>query len=155
MVRDYVEELYEPTAAHADAARPPTARARARALAAWKARVVAAWPGVHVDGVEADDGPAELGSERAVAVDGRLGALAPDDVEVQLLHGPVGQGDELAAARRSSTLDPRRRPPTTATSATRADFRCERGRPLRLHRAGRARPPDLVTPVELGRVAWA
>ena len=49
MVRDYVTELYEPTAARADALDAEDGR-RARELAAWKARVLAAWSGVKVEG---------------------------------------------------------------------------------------------------------
>ena len=48
-----------------------------------------------------------------------LGDLSPDDVDVQLLHGPVGQNDELARPR--DGLDaPRRRRRRRTTPATRA-----------------------------------
>ena len=94
MVRDYVQEYYEPAAAATDVALADHA-ARGRALAAWRARVVAAWPGVKVTGVEADSGPAVLGEERQVAVTVDLGSLEPGDVAVQVLHGPVGAADEI------------------------------------------------------------
>src|SRR5205807_8961407 len=48
MVRDYVETMYEPIATRADAM-TGTGYARARALAAWKDRVVSAWGDVHAD----------------------------------------------------------------------------------------------------------
>jgi glycogen phosphorylase len=94
MVRDYVEDLYEPTARRADAL-AADGGARARDLAAWKQRVRDAWHMVHVEWVEADTAVAELGAARAVEAAVALGDLSPDDVDVQLLHGPVGQGDEL------------------------------------------------------------
>src|SRR5918995_4629118 len=94
MVSDYVEQLYEPTAARADAL-AGDGFARARALAAWKRRVREAWHGVHVDRVEGDMTSADLGGSRTVEAVVALGTLAPDDVDVQLVHGPVGQADEL------------------------------------------------------------
>jgi starch phosphorylase len=94
MVQDYVRDLYEPTAARADAL-SADGHARASALAAWKADVRAGWKAVHVDGVESDDDAADLGMDRVVRATVSLGGLGPDDVEVQLLHGPVGQADEL------------------------------------------------------------
>src|SRR5690606_10883792 len=124
MVGDYVERLYEPTAAHADALTADGC-ARAVALARWKEHVVDEWHGVHVDRVEAvdetgggDSGDteeaaghagapaggqlvddavaiAELGGRRTVSAIVALGGLTSDDVDVQLLHGPAGAGEEL------------------------------------------------------------
>ncbi|MFC0846017.1 alpha-glucan family phosphorylase [Streptomyces noboritoensis] len=100
MVREYVERLYTPAArAHRDLG-PDTARE----LAAWKARVRAAWPQVAVDHVEAvaataPNGHAELGSTLALRVRAGLGGLQPDDVEVQAVAGRVDAADTLAEAR--------------------------------------------------------
>ncbi|WP_190109882.1 alpha-glucan family phosphorylase [Streptomyces cinnamoneus] len=96
MVREYVERLYGP-AAEAQRALDPTA---ARELAAWKARVRAAWPAVAVDHVEAvSDGPlngtAELGSTVSLRVSVTLGELEPSDVEVQAVAGRVDEADRL------------------------------------------------------------
>ncbi len=73
MVRDYVQDYYEPAASATDAALADGA-ARGRSLAAWRTRVVGAWSGVKVAAVEAESGPATLGEERAVAVTVDLGA---------------------------------------------------------------------------------
>ncbi|MFD9484050.1 alpha-glucan family phosphorylase [Streptomyces sp. NPDC059991] len=100
MVREYVERLYAPAAhAHRDLG-PDTARE----LAAWKARVRAAWPQVTVDHVEAvaataPNGHAELGSTLSLRVRAGLGGLQPDDVEVQAVAGRVDAADTLAEAR--------------------------------------------------------
>jgi glycogen phosphorylase len=94
MLRDYVLDLYEPTAAHADSL-TAGGHARARALAAWKERVAAAWPSVAVRSIESTDGVAELGATRTVTAIVALGRLTQDDIAVQLLHGPVGPNDEL------------------------------------------------------------
>ncbi|MFD6416398.1 alpha-glucan family phosphorylase [Streptomyces sp. NPDC060194] len=95
MVREYVERLYTP-AAHAH--RALTADA-ARELAVWKSRVHAAWPQVVVDHIEAAapaEGAAELGATLSLHVRVSLGALQPDDVDVQAVAGRVDAQDHLA-----------------------------------------------------------
>ncbi len=152
MVRDYVETLYEPTAAHADRLAADDFKP-AHELQEWKARVLAGWDDVEILSVETDVSVASLGADRSIDVEVTLGTLSADDVEVQLLHGPVGQNDELEHP--------------TITAMTAAGDGHEGT--LRYHgmftcgRAGRygftvrvvPRHPDLITPVELGRVAWA
>ncbi|MCF4140402.1 glycosyltransferase family 1 protein [Streptomyces sp. Tue 6430] len=93
MVREYVERLYVP-AARAHRALDPDA---ARDLAAWKAKVRAAWPAVTVDHVEtsAATPTAELGTTLALRVRLRLGDLTPDDVEVQAVSGRVDAEDRI------------------------------------------------------------
>ncbi|WP_406092408.1 alpha-glucan family phosphorylase [Streptomyces sp. NBC_01013] len=100
MVREYVERLYAP-AAQARRSMDPAA---ARELAGWKARVRAAWPRVAVDHVEAvtpteAGGSAELGSTLALRVRITLGALGPDDVEVQAVAGRVDSADAISDAQ--------------------------------------------------------
>ncbi|MFF9063613.1 glycosyltransferase family 1 protein [Streptomyces sp. NPDC014882] len=96
MVREYVERLYVP-AARAHRALDPDA---ARDLAAWKAKVRAAWPAVTVDHVEtsAVTPTAELGTTLALRVRLRLGDLTPDDVEVQAVSGRVDAEDRITDA---------------------------------------------------------
>jgi len=152
MVADYVELLYEPTAARTNTL-SANGLARARSLASWKQRVAEAWHGVHVDRVEGDGAAAELGGSRTVEAVVSLGTLPADDVDVQLVHGPVGQGDELTE-RTSASMHP-----AGAADEDHAryvgSFYCER--------AGRygftvrivPRHPDLVGSSELGLAAWA
>ncbi len=96
MVREYVERLYLPAAA---AERTITAddAAPARALAAWVARVRAAWPEVHVAHVESGgvDASPHVGEELRVRAFVELGDLTPDDVAVELVHGRPRAGEEL------------------------------------------------------------
>lgn len=93
MVREYVERLYTPAAQAHRALDPDTARD----LAAWKAKVRAAWPAVTVDHVEtsAATPTAELGTTLALRVRLRLGDLTPDDVEVQAVSGRVDAEDRI------------------------------------------------------------
>ncbi len=102
MVSEYVERLY------ADAARSFRAIAAdgyapARELAAWKARVRAAWSGVSVVHVETNDlvQVPQVGDELHVTARIALGALAASDVAVELVSGRAGDGDELRDAVRT------------------------------------------------------
>ncbi|WP_353510619.1 alpha-glucan family phosphorylase [Intrasporangium sp.] len=96
MVQDYTEQLYSPAAAAGRALNGPDFEG-ARELAAYKARVRAAWPSVRVDHVEPSglsDSP-QIGDALHVSAYVDLGGLSPDDVEVQLVHGRVSDADEL------------------------------------------------------------
>jgi glycogen phosphorylase len=152
MVRDYTTELYEPAARHADALGADGC-ARAKALAAWKAKVHAAWHGVHVDAAELEDEVTDLGTERVVEAVVSLGDLTPQDVEVQLVHGPVGQNDELAEpvmvpmAHTADTGDGHAR--------YRGSFTCERAGRYGVTVRITPSHPDVATPLSLGRIAWA
>ena len=98
MVRDYVVDLYTPSAESSKAVSADSF-AGARRLAEWKARVRAAWPGVHVDHVEssgASDTP-EIGSTIPLRAFIRLGSLSPDDVDVQVVYGRVDDADQLTS----------------------------------------------------------
>ncbi len=152
MVREYVERLYEPAAAGADAMVADDAR-QARDLARWKHAVAEAWPDVAVQAVHADTASAELGVRRDVRVEVDLGRLQPQDVEVQLVHGPVGQGDELVTPAVVPLACTDR--PDGGPAVYEGSFHCERNgrygftvRVLPSH-------PGLSAPVELGRIAWA
>ncbi|MFF4804692.1 glycosyltransferase family 1 protein [Streptomyces sp. NPDC001351] len=150
MVREYVERLYAP-AAHAHRAMDPGS---ARELAAWKARVRAAWHGVTVDHVEtsAATATAELGSTLGLRVRVGLGELGPDDVEVQVVSGRVDPEDRIADA---TTV------PLKPAGGPDADGRWSYEGPLSLDRTGpygytvRILPSHrlLASAVELGLMA--
>lgn len=93
MVQDYVTKLYGPAA---ESTSLVTEGTTAKELAAWKSRVRAAWPRVHVEHVEvhADDTIA-VGQEITFACLVQLGSLDADDVEVQLVAGDCDASDEL------------------------------------------------------------
>ncbi|HEY5821746.1 MAG TPA: alpha-glucan family phosphorylase [Propionibacteriaceae bacterium] len=98
MVRDYVTTLYAPAAASTHSV--DEAEGGAAALAGWKSRVRAAWSDVAVDHVESLDGDqVEVGAKIHVSALVRLGALSPNDVEVQLVTGKVDGDDQLREPR--------------------------------------------------------
>ena len=152
MVRDYTEQLYEPTAAQGDLLSTDDHK-RARSLAAWKQTIAAGWSKVHVDHVELDSAVADLGAERSVEAVVSLGDLSPADVQVQLIHGPSGQGQELASTAVVSMLP----------AGTAADGHLRYTGTFTCTQAGRygvtirvvPAHEDLVVPAELGRIAWA
>jgi starch phosphorylase len=154
MVRDYVANLYEPAAAGADVMHA-AGNERAKALAAWKQRVIAGWSAVSVAEVTSDSLAIDLGNDRAVTAEVVLGKLGPDDVDVQLVHGAVGPADELTdPSIQTMTLrdDGSQR---SGTHCYKGSFTCDRagryGFTVRVVPAH----PDLSTFAELGRVAWA
>jgi starch phosphorylase len=155
MVRDYVREMYEPTAIQNDSLAADR-YSRAKVLAAWKKRVIGAWPEVKVVDVESDDvqGKVDLGAERQVTVAVELGSLTPDDVAVELLHGPVAGGDEMTDTK-VVRLELASDHAGGGVVRYSGKFTCDRagrhGYTVRLVPAH----PDLVSSVELGSVAWA
>ncbi|MFE6224269.1 MULTISPECIES: alpha-glucan family phosphorylase [unclassified Streptomyces] len=152
MVQEYVERLYVPAAAARRALTPD----RARELAAWKARVRAAWPGVSVDHVEigddlAEDG-AELGATPAVRVRVALGGLTPDDVEVQAVTGRVDADDTLGATR-TVTLKPAGGPDLEGRQPYAGTLELDRTGPFGCTVRVLPAHPRLAHPAELGLVA--
>jgi starch phosphorylase len=152
MVRDYTQRLYEPTALHADRLAADECKP-ARELAAWKQRVRSAWEGVDILSVETDVSVVSLGTDRSVEAEVALGSLHEDDVQVQLVHGPVGQHDEIEHPT-IATMTPvgdngsgglRYRGTFSCSTAGRYGFTV---RVVPSH-------VDLINSVELGRVAWA
>ncbi len=94
MVRDYVEQLYRPAA---QASRSLNADFDgAVSLADWKEQVRAAWPHVRVGHVETTTADTfERGQTLRLHAFVTLGPLTPDDVDVQVVHGPVDDADTL------------------------------------------------------------
>jgi starch phosphorylase len=102
MVRDYVEQLYVPAAGAARSINETFNGAQE--LAEFKARIRAGWDQVHIDHVDSagvSESP-EVGGALDLKVFVSLGALSPDDVEVQVVHGRVKGEDNLVAPSVSS-----------------------------------------------------
>ncbi len=94
MVREYVSTLYVPAAV---ASRRLAADdfGPARELAAWKKRVVAAWPQVRIEHVESEAAGQALGSALMLRVLVALGELTEDDVMVEVVYGRPDDEDEI------------------------------------------------------------
>ncbi len=94
MVREYVSTLYVPAAV---ASRRLVADdfGPAGELAAWKKRVVAAWPQVRIEHVESEAAGQALGSALVLRVLVALGELTEDDVTVEVVYGRPDDEDEI------------------------------------------------------------
>jgi starch phosphorylase len=155
MVRDYTRQMYEPMAKRADVL-SANGYARAKALAAWKVRVFAAWEMVAVLSVDVDSEAlvTDLGATRQATAEVSLGDLEPSEVAVELLHGPVRAADEIEDWQ---TVPMELEGPGSSAGTTlwRGSFVCDvagrHGFTVRVVPSN----PDLPVPVEMGCVAWA
>jgi starch phosphorylase len=97
MVREYVSELYVP-AALASRTLDAGEFGPAKELAAWKKRVVQAWPQLRIEHVESESDASgqRLGSALVVRASVALGELTPDDVTVEVVYGHPDDDDEIA-----------------------------------------------------------
>jgi starch phosphorylase len=100
MVREYVSSLYVPaTVASRNLGGAEDGFGPARKLAAWKKRVVQAWPQVRIEHVESETSSGStgqrLGSALVVRVSVALGELTPDDVTVEVVYGRPDDDDEI------------------------------------------------------------
>ncbi len=96
MVREYVTALYVPAAASSRALTDADGFGPARELAAWKKRVIDAWPQVRIEHVESEAAAGQrLGSALAMRVSVALGELSRDDVTVEVVYGRPDEDDEI------------------------------------------------------------
>ncbi|MGX5773062.1 alpha-glucan family phosphorylase [Microbacterium trichothecenolyticum] len=155
MVRDYVERLYVPAAAH-DVALRANEFLEAREVAAFVGRVREAWNRVSIASVDSSGIPqqAQAGDTLEVRADVRLDGLSPDDVAVELLYGTTNEDDALSRDHSVYRLSPGASAADGATvfsgtlplSVTGTFGYTVRVRPAHAH---------LVSPVELGLVTYA
>jgi len=99
MVQEYTERCYWPSSQRFGTLTADHMH-QARALADWRRRVAQLWQGVRVEAVEANGAdPLQVGGQLDVKARVHLGAMAPEDVEVQLFHGVVDSLGEIPAPR--------------------------------------------------------
>jgi starch phosphorylase len=155
MVRDYVQRLYVPAAAH-DAALRADGFAEAKALAAFVGRVRGAWGRVSIASVDSSGIPqqAQAGDAFDVRAEVRLDGLSPDDVAVELVYGRTDEDDALAAdhsVHRLSPVGPAVDGVTAYTGTLPLTVTGTFGYAVRVVPTH----PQLVSPVELGLVTYA
>jgi starch phosphorylase len=96
MVRQYTEKFYAPSIALTERVMAENL-AEAQKLASWKKKVSDAWPDVAIkDVILKSPHELQVGERMRVEAIVHLGALSPDDVAVELYHGPTAGGHELA-----------------------------------------------------------
>ncbi|QCR19002.1 alpha-glucan family phosphorylase [Agrococcus sp. SGAir0287] len=153
MLQEYVRELYAPAAA-AERAVSAGGYAPAKELAAWATRVAEGFDAVrvlHVD-IEGVDRAPVVGDEIGVQVFVELGALAPEDVAVELVAGTMTEAGDLRDTRAFALEHAE-----AAGSAQRFAARLEVDRAGTFGYGVRVVPshPLLASPAELGLVAVA
>jgi starch phosphorylase len=96
MVRQYVERLYRPAGHFEDLLSVDDYRG-ARELAAWKDRIVQAWPGVAVTHVESGGLTTvpQVGDALQLRAHVQLNGLSASDVSVEVVYGKSRDGDDL------------------------------------------------------------
>jgi glycogen phosphorylase len=151
MLSEYVSSFYLPASRQGHRYRD-NGYQRAREIAAWKARVRAAWPGVALRRLEASRARLRFGDSMPVEVAVKLNGLAPEDVCVELLLTRVGDAPpvehrhELVAAGALPGSDEQR-----------FALELKPGLAGRLEYAIRIHPRNahLTHPLELGLMLWA
>ena len=100
MVRDYVEQLYEPAGNRAD--RMAAANfAPAAELAAWKQRIIGHWTGVRIADLSVSEHPnSGSDNEQRIAAKVDLSGLDPSDVMVEAWFGRLDLDGEISAPTR-------------------------------------------------------
>lgn len=99
MVQDYAERFYIPSAQRY-LELTENQLAGGIELAHWLRKLRASWDQIQVEGVEvADTHSIEVGDHLKVVARIRLGALTPEDVNVELYHGSVDAMGTIAAAQ--------------------------------------------------------
>lgn len=148
MVRDYTTSLYEPAAASSRAALADEG-AVARELAAWKHAVRTGWAGVRVVSVDTDASQAHEGDHRTVRATVQLDGLDPSWMKVQALHGAIDS--EGAFVGDPAAVDLAR----SDDGTWHADYVVGDAGPYGITVRAMPSHPHLVTPVEMGIIAWA
>ncbi len=153
MVHEYVVEAY--CQAERRLARlEEQGHRRAKALAAWKARVRQAWAGVRVFRVEVDL-PEEtiVGRDFEVRAWVRSGGLGPADLAVQAVLGPLCESREIVSPE-TWPMEPDG-PGSGEELRFRARVPCRRSGTQGVTVRVLPRHEDLARPHETGLVAWA
>jgi starch phosphorylase len=150
MVREYTTDLYSPLATRA-ADLAADDHARARDLARWRSRIDAAWPQVRIVDVTGDDSATAVGSCRELEASVDLGALAPADVRVEVVHGGVNADGQILAPQ-AEPMAPAgdEQMPARYTASFVCEASGEYGFTVRVvpwHR-------DLLSPADTGKAVW-
>jgi starch phosphorylase len=156
MVREYTDRFYLPMAERTRA-QAANGLERALALAAWRTRVVAAWPRIAIQSAETDlaDGVSPtIGQSVRTRARVQLATLTPEDVTVELYVGRVDAQGELVHAQPVPMHLVGR--DGDGSHVFEADSPLWRGSGLNGYTV-RVLPshPDLSTPFQPGLIAWA
>ena len=153
MVREYTLRAYFPAAVRYAEFLDEQGQT-ARQLSAWKEKLQKAWRYVNIDSVEASvNHKVRVGDDMRVRARVRLGSLSPEDVAVQIYHGPI---DARGTISEGEIL------PMVASEGMEGDA-CLFSGAIRYFKSGRhgftvrvlPHHDDQTTPFDTGLVLWA
>jgi starch phosphorylase len=99
MVEEYVRQCYWPSNTRFESLSADGLR-RAAELAGWRQRMRQQWSQIHIDNVETrGSDQLHVGNDLDVAVRVHLGPFHPEDVEVQIFHGPLDSLGDIVDPR--------------------------------------------------------
>ena len=153
MVREYTERFYLPAAKH-HAQFTAEGIARAKALAAWKAKVQGSWADVTVVAVASSSATElQVGQQAKGQAQVKLENLAPEDVLVELYAGLVDAHGEIAQPEiiAMQALAERQGENFIFAATTAPHHSGLHGYTVRI----RPRHPDLATEFIPGLIVWA
>src|SRR5262245_13135624 len=157
MVEEYVRLCYRPSHERYRALTADGLR-RAAELAEWRRKLRSQWNQVWIDGVDVAGGdPLQVGKDLEVTARVHLGPFQPDDVEVQIYHGPLDSLGEIASAQvepmpASTTPEPSAN--GSATWAFRGRIICRNSGQYGFNVRVLPRHASLPHPFEPGLVTW-
>jgi len=153
MVREYTEVSYVPSH-HRSKLLAANDFAGARRLAVWRRKLLEQWREVRVDEVTAPPPePLHVGDELNVRARVHLGALSPDDVEVQLYHGVIDSMGDIAQPR-AAVLRLVGPAPANSAAMFGGSVPCAASGQYGFSVRVLPRNPDLPHPFEPGLVTW-
>ncbi len=153
MLHEYTKKFYVPARDHYLALSQPDFT-RGKALSDWLDRVRAQWSNVEVVEIETPDEPQiTVDAEITIRARVELGSLSPDDVAIELYHGPLNTNGEIDSGE---VID---MPYTGESEGTQYIF----ATPLRYATSGARgmavrvlpRHADLANPILTGLIHWA
>jgi starch phosphorylase len=152
-LREYSEKLYVPIATRWETLRGEGEYQRAKALAAWKRRIRAAWKDIRLESLDTAAKPQlKVGDEFEIQATFSLGELSTSDLSIEIYHGKL---DEKGAIMDGGSM-PLVPSPTDKPNSYRYGGKIPCETSGRWGYAIRVVPKhdDLVTPYDLGLISW-
>jgi len=154
MVLDYTERCYVPSALRSERL-TQNGLERAKALAAWKARIRQEWPKIRIQRIWTDDAESQVfkvGDQLQVQAQVHLGELKPTDVAVELFYGSLSAEGLIVEGQVLPTLIAQSKGQGTYVFAGAIPCRTSgrHGYALRIVPAHE----DLGNPFEMGLILW-
>jgi len=165
MVADYTQKFYQPSAAKCSYLNADEC-SKARAFSSWKTRMKNEWPELAVSDVimevQNDDGRQEVnpkqpllkvGSQLSIRARIKLGSIQPNDVSVELYHGPVDNWENIkdgSAVQMNYEQATEQEGEHWFVGSMPCSETGQRGVTVRVL----PKHPDLTNPYEMGLILW-